>query len=95
MDGHSKQLKKVNRELNKPTGGTFSLDEKEYREFVEEYYEYVHDHEDFETFIKYKEGQSADQIVNFFASENEEFNHILDDVHDKILDLCDINDVLN
>ena len=90
----TKILKRVNRELKKPTGGTFSLNDDEYREFVHEYYEYVHDHEDYDTFKKFKEGQSADQIVNFYATDNEEFANILDDVHDKICDLCDINDVL-
>jgi len=90
----TKILKRANRVLKKPTGGTFSLTDDEYREFVEEYYEYIHNHEDFDTFKKFKDGQSADQIVNFYATDNEDFAVVLDEVHDKVCDLADINDVL-
>ena len=92
----TKVLKRVNSELHKPTGGVFSLDDQQYRDFVEEYYNYIHDHEDFETFKKYKIGQNEDQMMSFYATEQQEaFSNILEDVQDKIFNLCDINDVLN
>ena len=94
IDGN-KIILRQNRELKKPSGESFSLDGQDYYDFVEEYINFIHDHEDYETFKKYVQDRNDEEVVNMMATDNEAFKEVLDDVFDKICDICDINKIIN
>ena len=94
IDGN-KIILRQNRELKKPSGEAFSLDGQDYYDFVEEYINFIHDHEDYETFKKYVQDRNDEEVVNMMATDNEGFKEVLDDVFDKICDICDINKIIN
>ena len=91
-DGKTVYWKYKNKELVNVDGGKFTLNDDDYLEFRREFGEHVMDHENYDTYIKFRNEQKE----CYFSSEMCEIqDNVLEELFIQVSRICNVNTILS